>query len=217
MRSVVWTGANFVAVGLGVSSVKVYTSTDGQTWTSRTNSAGGGGVIASDGNGKVISVYIAGTFGMRSLDHGVTWSALSPPSIGGTYKSLAYMRATDTWYLTDGAGNDYLSTDDGDNWSAWSWSISYSAAGARQLQSVAATDAVILAITDDPAASGDFDIISSRDGTNFSVAGVATSSFTPVEYSVTAINGAPIATVCDTARGGSGPTNLEITAPIWTG
>ena len=115
-----YSGSNFV-VSSGLSTDKVATSPDGETWTLRTlPSAQPWGHIASDGAGTLIITTPGSSKVAKSTNHGVTWSALS--DLPGAYlnSSNTGMHYVGGLFLIP-SGNtsaSYITSPDGTSWTS---------------------------------------------------------------------------------------------------
>ena len=76
-RSVAFANGTFVAVGEGGM---IYTSSDGQSWTSRSNPAPASMVLESIAYGNGVFVVVGTSAVYRSTDSGTTWTSIPAPN-----------------------------------------------------------------------------------------------------------------------------------------
>jgi hypothetical protein len=117
----------WVAVGAATGSgAYIVTSTDGTTWTQRSNPLDERlNAVASNRENVLIAVgtvIVAKPYAVRSIDYGVTWSQLTITD-GSPYASLngiTYSPDLDLWVAVGGDlgpyASIYTSDDDGDTW-----------------------------------------------------------------------------------------------------
>lgn len=114
----VWDATNgMFIVGFNGASVSIETSTNGQTWVSRTTPAvATPSAIATNGSGVTVALLSgSGSTAWRSTN-GTSWSAVSMPA-SSTWSAITYSVGLGLWVASDGSANLATSTD-GATWSA---------------------------------------------------------------------------------------------------